>query len=95
MEIVSSYCPTYTATLKRHQLWCFKAGEAVTVITVRDATEAKTVINYWSVHEGSVQDAQRFYDIHLRYPDIKMNELYYSADRKTICHQGQIIAYEF
>lgn len=94
MKIVSSQYPAYTAMLSQNQLTCFVNGHPVAVIAVRNETEAQAIVDHWSIKGGWVQDSQRFYDIHLRYPKIKMDELYYSEDRKTICHQGQIISYE-
>lgn len=95
IKIVSSQCPAYTAVLSQNQLTCFINDHSVAIITVRNEKEARAILDHWFVKRGLVQDSQRFYDLHLSFPSIKMDQLYYySEDRKTICYQGRVIARE-
>ena len=94
IKIVSSQCPAYTAVLSQNQLTCFINDHSVAVITVRDEKEARAILDHWFLKRGLVQDSQRFYDIHLSFPSIKMEQLYYAEDRQTICYRGQVIAHE-
>lgn len=94
VKIISKNNAHYTAVLEKNHLKCYLSEKFITNLAVRNMKEAQAIVDYWSIEQCSLYEAQRFYDLSQLYPNTQMKNMRFSADGKSILHEGSVITYD-